>query len=227
MPVDLWDLASKQVTQEQGNLYSASSEKTVLLVGERKAGKTTLLQNFLMQTRDDAPKATVALEYSFARAPLGITSKRDIGHLYELGGGRMLANLISVPITRENIGNLLIVIALDLSHPYRVLDSLLYWFTVIKDRVNECFASLEPAVSDRLTRKLQKVWGEHPDRNALDLLKVPVIVVGCKYDIFCDEESEKRKWMARCLRYFCHKYGASLYYSSYKDSRLTSVVRCM
>jgi dynein light intermediate chain 2 len=79
-----------------------------------------------MQSREEAPKTTVALEYTYARAPVGLSTKRDVGSIYELGGGRRLANLLPVVITTENIPNLVIAISLDLSRPYNVLNSLLY-----------------------------------------------------------------------------------------------------
>jgi dynein light intermediate chain 2 len=61
-----------------------------LVLGERRSGKSTILQTFLSHGKEEAPKATAALDYSYARAPLGVTAKREIGHIYELGGGRLL-----------------------------------------------------------------------------------------------------------------------------------------
>jgi dynein light intermediate chain 2 len=43
---------------------------------------------------------------------------------------------------------------------------------------------------------------------------IPIIIIANKYDIFVNEEQERRKWMARVLRYFAHKNGATLIYVS-------------
>ena len=77
----------------------------------------------------------MALEYSYARAPLELESNRDLVHIYELGGGRMMSNLIDVPLNAANLAGISVVIALDLSHPHRVLDSLLFWLQIISNRV--------------------------------------------------------------------------------------------
>jgi TorA maturation chaperone TorD len=51
------------------------------------------------------------------------------------------------------------------------------------------------------------------------------MVIGSKYDVFANQESENRKWMGRVLRFFCLKHKASLFYYSLNDNRLTSAVR--
>jgi hypothetical protein len=48
--------------------------------------------------------------------------------------------------------------------------------------------------------------------------------VASKWDVLAEEESEKRKWMSRCLRYFSHRHGVDLLYLSQRDSRLQGPV---
>jgi hypothetical protein len=50
-----------------------------------------------------------------------------------LGGGRILANLLSAPLNAFNIPNTAVCIAVDLSNPGASIDSLLYWLSVIKE----------------------------------------------------------------------------------------------
>ncbi|KAK3704477.1 hypothetical protein QZH41_013342, partial [Actinostola sp. cb2023] len=42
---------------------------------------------------------------------------KDIGHIWELGGGAFLSKLVDIPITIDSISSLAIVIVLDLSLP--------------------------------------------------------------------------------------------------------------
>jgi len=47
---------------------------------------------------DDAPKSTIALEYTYGRrtTPTGGT---EVAHMWELGGGLPLIDLLNIPIT--------------------------------------------------------------------------------------------------------------------------------
>ncbi len=45
----------------------------------------------------------------------------------------------------------------------------------------------------------------------------PVVIVGTKYDVFGNHESEKLKWMCRALRYLAHKFSCDLVMTSHKD----------
>ena len=52
----------------------------------------------------------------------------------EVGGGRLLANLIDVPLNDKNFLNTIYIVVIDLSDPKQVFDSLHYWLTNLKDR---------------------------------------------------------------------------------------------
>jgi dynein light intermediate chain 2 len=119
-------------------------------VGERNSGKSSVLQAFLSYGKEETPKTTVALEYSFARAPLGVTAKRDVGHIYELGGGRLLSSLTGVVINPESLPGLAVIISLDLSTPHKVLDSLLFWLQGVKEEVRRAFAQHEPSLANKI-----------------------------------------------------------------------------
>jgi GTPase SAR1 family protein len=192
MIADIWSIAE--------NIESPSTlpQKTLLIVGERKSGKSSIMQNFMLQSSEESPKATVALEYRFIRS-----TSDNVAHLYELGGGRLLANLINFPITSDSVSTLVVVITLDLSIPYKVLDSLLYWLQAVRARIDE--------VSEKRSKK--------------NIARAKIMVIGSKYDVFANQESENRKWMGRVLRFFCLKHKASLFYYSLNDNRLTSAVR--
>lgn len=197
------------------------------MLGERKAGKTSLLQTFLSTGKEETPKATVALEYSYARAPTALQTSRDICHIYELGGGRMLHNLVPIVITPEVLPSLVVVLVIDMSSPHKVLESYLFWLQVLRARIDECMAELRarsPKLTEKLEARMNKQWASHEDRTTVAPFPVPVIAVASKYDVLANEESEKRKWMARCLRYFSHRYGVDLLYSSQRDTRLTGAV---
>lgn len=186
---DLWNLSEQTAAQEP-----LTSERTILVLGERTSGKTTLINSFISQTsKDEETRPTVALEYTYARAPIGINSTRELGYIYELGGGRLLANLVSVPITAQTLSELLVVVVLDLSQPHKVIDSLLYWVQVIRNRISDILSHLHPKEAQKFQKRITKKWSKHEDSSRLEPLPVPVLVMASKYDIFCDQESENRK----------------------------------
>ena len=51
---------------------------------------------------------------------------------------------------------------------------------------------------------------DHPDKDTLDLIPVPITIIGTKYDLFQNFDSEKKKIITRTLRYVAHHHGAHL-----------------
>lgn len=81
------------------------------------------------------------------------------------------------------------------------------------------------AKESRLPQYLKKkAWAkmgdDHADKDLLDPFKVPLTIIGTKYDLFQDFESEKRKLICKTLRYFAHVNGASMLFTSDKDETL-------
>ena len=188
MQKDLWQVAEAVAKEE-----SPPKEHCFLMVGDHRAGKSSLIQYTLMQNREENPKSTVALEYAYARAPLGLAASREIAHVYELGGGRLLANLVSVPLSAETLAGTLIAIVLDLSHPHKVVESLLYWLQVVRDRILEVQAQMPSRSAGKLAQRVRKKWERHEDYANLQPLPVSVVVVCSKYDVFASQESESGK----------------------------------
>ena len=83
--------------------------------------------------KDEPPKPTSALEYSYARR--NNENRREIIHFYEMAGGKFSKDLTSVPLTINTINNATFVITLDLSNPASALDSLIFWVENVKDHV--------------------------------------------------------------------------------------------
>ena len=75
----------------------------------------------------------------------------------------------------------------------------------------------EKKVHDKLAKmKKEKLDTEHPDRQAMEPLPLPIVILGAKYDIFQDMEPEKKKIVCKALRFFSHFYGATLQFYRYK-----------
>ncbi|XP_034040747.1 cytoplasmic dynein 2 light intermediate chain 1 [Thalassophryne amazonica] len=235
MPVEgsdsLWDLAAAEVrSRERGGGEEdggeAVSERTVFLMGSKNGGKTSILLRCL--DREEPPKPTLALEYTFGRRTRGHNALKDIAHIWELGGGISLSELVQIPITPLSVRSLSVILILDLSKPNTL------WRTMEK-LLQEAQAQVEKAFS--LVQRAEKAGVKHqasirsaahifpkdyPDRELISPFPVPLLIIGSKYDIFQEFDSNKKKVISKTLRFIAHYYAASLIFSSIKSESLMS-----
>jgi dynein light intermediate chain 2 len=210
----------EQVGREEG-------ETTLFIVGSRDAGKTSMILRFL--EREERPKPTTALDYTFGRRSRGANLAKEVTHLWELGGGTSLSMLADVPITAHSISLLSLVLVLDLSKPDQLWNTLDVFIRRLRSSVSQVLADLQSTKPDLVEQLRKRAWhrfgSDHPDRDLLDPLPVPLAIVGSKYDLFQDMEPERKKMLCRTLRFVAHTNGASLYFVSMKSEVLVSRAR--
>nr|XP_020453291.1 cytoplasmic dynein 2 light intermediate chain 1 isoform X2 [Monopterus albus] len=227
----LWELAAAEVhSRESGGVEEdrgeTVSERTVFLMGSKAGGKTSILLRCL--DRDETSKPTLALEYTFGRRARGHNTHKDVAHLWELGGGTSLSDLVQIPITPVSIRSLSVILILDLSKPNAL------WGTMEK-LLQATQAQLEKVTAQRaekpkaeakcqmpvhsITHVLPK---DHPDRELIRPFPVPLLIIGSKYDTFQEFDSNKKKVISKALRFIAHYYAASLIFTSIKSESLMS-----
>ncbi|XP_073420306.1 cytoplasmic dynein 2 light intermediate chain 1 isoform X2 [Dendrobates tinctorius] len=227
---NIWDLAVAEVQMKENtedeSIMSTETDRSVFFIGNKNGGKTSIILRCI--DRDEAPKPTLALEYTFGRKAKGHNTPKDIAHFWELGGGTSLLDLIQILITSENIRTFSIVLVLDLSKPnelWHTMDSLLQ---VTRKHVDKIVADIGKSDSKAANQIRQNIWrtipNNHPDRELIDPFPLPLLIIGSKYDIFQDFESEKRKIISKTLRFLSHYLGASLLFTSKAESH-KSVLR--
>lgn len=226
MEKSLWDIAIRQQNETKED-QSVSEESAVFLIGSKSSGKTSIILRFL--DRDEPPKPTVALEYTFGRRAKGHNIAKDVGHIWELGGGAWLSKLMDVPLTPSTLLHTSIVLVLDLSSPHEL------WFTMetllaaakvrVEEAINEAKAT-DPYIKDTLKRKaMERAGADNQDKNMMDPFLVPLVIVGSKYDLFQEFDSEKRKIICKTLRFLAFVHGASLQFFSIKQEPLVTKMR--
>lgn len=226
----------------------ASREATIVYVGPRSSGKTTLINAYMYKDRvDDVPKATTCLDYKYTRSSVkdtsalaaagssssssGANEEKSVSHFWELGGGRSLVDLADVPITAQSIADCLVVLTLDLSTPRitRIVDDATFWLNLVRKRCDAVFAEMKskggggPAAVAALQAAARRRFGDsHADLSRVDLLPVPVLIAVHKFDAVKSLEPEHLRILSRTLRAVAHSYGASLLYTSrqHKDTLL-------
>jgi dynein light intermediate chain 2 len=223
----LWDIAVRMNTEQHDTKPPSGSqpkERTILILGSKGVGKTSLIHRFL--DRNECAKQTLALEYTFGRRA-GKSLVKDICHIWELGGGTLYPTLLSAPLAAasHDLSHLTVVLMLDLAAPHQL------WFT-LETLVQNLQLALRKQASTLSGRNAgefienlkaaawKRVDNNNEDKEYMDPFPVPLVILGGKYDIFQDFDSEKKKVVCRCLRYVAHTLGATLQFYSLKDSGL-------
>ncbi|KAL1504433.1 hypothetical protein AB1Y20_010839 [Prymnesium parvum] len=198
-------------------------DSELLFLGSTQSGKSTLVNSFL-KVEENPPKPTTALEYRFAR-PADATGAASVCNVWELAGGTQLSELLKVVLLPEKLEACVVAITLDLSAPGDALETMLFWFEQIRKHVGlslQQVAASGPGGAEKamaLRERANEAWSDHPDRDDLRPLGIPVMVFAHKWDVFEEEygEAEYRKVLTRALRYFAHTNGASLMCTHHKD----------
>ncbi|XP_041333227.1 cytoplasmic dynein 2 light intermediate chain 1 isoform X3 [Pyrgilauda ruficollis] len=223
----LWDLAIAEVEKREnpddddakpGEVW----EKSILFMGNKNGGKTTIILRCL--EREESPKPTLALEYTFGRRARRHNSPKDVAHFWELGGGTSLVELIRIPITSHNIRSFAVVLVLDLSKPNELWTTMESLLQVTRSHVNKILTKLEKTNAEVAAEIKQRMWNnlqrDHPDSALVDPFPIPLVIIGSKYDIFHEFDSEMRKIISKTLRFVSHYNGASLVFTSKSEALL-------
>ncbi|XP_064622872.1 cytoplasmic dynein 2 light intermediate chain 1-like [Lineus longissimus] len=219
----VWDLASNQAKAAEVEEGKAGEESSVLFVGSKNSGKTSIILRFL--DRDEAPKPTTALEYTFGRRAKGHNIAKDVGHIWELGGGTWLSKLIDIPINEDSILHTSLILVLDLSLPNELWVTLETMLHTAKSRLNEVIGRNSKLRDTLKQRAIERVGQDHQDKDMIDPFPIPLVMIGGKYDIFQDFDPEKRKVVCKTLRFVAHTYGATLQFFSTKQENLMNKSR--
>ena len=209
---------------------STAKETYVLFLGDKQSGKSTAVNMFLNPTKDEKPKPTVALEYTYGRKSSSNSSAKDIAHIWELGGGGKLSGLIKGPLSLERIQNFHAILCVNLEKPNKALDSLQTWIGLIRGRVSECMEGLRRTrkgskVEAKLTKKRNSIYAKHAHVRQIDICPIPITIVCPKYDKFADQDPVKRKVLLNALRYVAFSNGAAIYCVSRSDKTLQQYFR--
>ncbi|XP_014093107.1 cytoplasmic dynein 2 light intermediate chain 1 [Bactrocera oleae] len=210
-------LAEEQLRTLQ--LESGPKERTVFVLGSRGAGKSTALHKFF--EREDNPRPTLALEYSYGRRTSG--TQKQVLNIWELGALDNAEQLISVPLRTHGLENFAAIIMLDLSQPKRVWPELERIYQALRSTSSKLLSPDEEQMyRERMADRLKK---DHNDLECLELMSFPIVIVGGKYDLFKDFDAELKQHICHCLRSMAHLIGGSVLFYSNKIPKLAKTLR--
>lgn len=153
-----------------------------------------------------------------------------------------MPQLLDITITPEQLAGTMVVLVLDLSKPSTVVETAQFWLQRVRARVASLISaaqrnsssssssslsgqqqqqqpSLTASSAQMLREAASAAFGaQHPDASRVDLMPVPVLIVGTKLDLLLSGgggggvNAEQLKVMSRTLRALAHHNGCSLLY---------------
>ncbi|KAF0313025.1 Cytoplasmic dynein 2 light intermediate chain 1 [Amphibalanus amphitrite] len=220
---NVWDLAVKlkQVSTELSDPDEGQRETTLIVLGGKQSGKTTLVGQLLGS--EEAARRTLGLDYTYARrAGRGIG--RDVCQIWELGGGTAFLQLLDTPVRAERLSDTACVIVVDLTRPETILPTVeaitKYLAELIDKKLKEA-GTTGVLVRNLLNSQLNaRLPADHPDAKAVKPLLIPLALVGGMYDKFQPMDTTEKKVVAEAMRWAAHRHFATLLYFSSKEVAL-------
>lgn len=227
---DIWIKLDRDVNnpKDSTNIILTEQTSSLVYIGDYQSGKTTLISTFQKPSGISKDlKATIALEYSFARKTTN--NIKYVANFWEVGGDLIEPRLIEIGIPMKYLGSSAIVIVVDLSKPNNVLNSLLRSISAIKEIVSKNVSELQATNVNLLTdirEKLNLPYKGHVDINRIRPIDVPLCIVANKHDLFKSTvSSSQRRAMIQVLRFVAHFFGAHLITTSLSDTTMRESYR--
>lgn len=202
---DIFGLAVKSMEETKAE---KPSERTAIVIGEKGSGKSSLIAALVGEDPKAERKATAGMDYKFATKK--VEAKRVVGNFHEIGGGRLLSDLLKTALNPKKLEDIVLIITIDMSQPDTALHHLNYWLRKASEDVSKAFdeiGSTNPTLANEIRGKSAFQWEGHVDAKRVSPIGIPTIIVGTKYDVFGIQESENKKWLCRGMRFNAHVNG--------------------
>uniref|UniRef100_A0A0N4WYU0 Cytoplasmic dynein 2 light intermediate chain 1 n=1 Tax=Haemonchus placei TaxID=6290 RepID=A0A0N4WYU0_HAEPC len=187
-------------------------------------GKSTLVNKFL--DKNEEAKETIALEYVYARRTRG--NNKDVCHIWELASGTKLAQLLAVPLVKENIESTSVVLVLDLTRPYELWITMEALMSAASRYAEAAIRNLDDrgqmAIKNRLTARMLDY---KEDAKMCSPFPIPLVIVGTKYDEFQFYSCYNEQLVKIGRSWFSHlAFGTSIFKGKIDDHNKPIYIVC-
>lgn len=216
---DLWQNIVQHVKDAT---VGEAQDQTVLVVGAKSSGKSTVINRILGSSTKTKP--TTALEYSFGkRDDRNVT---QVAHFWELAQATELSQLSDVVVTPENIHSVSVAIVVDCVDVTTMFETVSYWLKRIDRRAQEIFQKMRAKNSqtpDKMIARVKRAIGEeHPDLDRMRLSGIPTVIICNRLDVF-KGDSTRLKLMGKTMRHMAHLYGSSVIFTSDQNADVSKL----
>ncbi|KAL6067712.1 Cytoplasmic dynein 1 light intermediate chain 1 [Balamuthia mandrillaris] len=148
---NLW----QQVLRDSAQKNHLLESKTVLLLGDRSTGKSSLIARIQGLDHTEASKDGVALDYTYLDVFMSDESDDVLArtHVWTLEGDVGHASLLEFAINEKTIGNSMVVIVLDFTQPWTFAKTLQDWLKVVEDHIEAIKLKLPKGALESLKKK--------------------------------------------------------------------------
>ncbi|GAM23489.1 hypothetical protein SAMD00019534_066640 [Acytostelium subglobosum LB1] len=161
---DIWG----QILKESSNKANYFETKNVIMLGDPNSGGTSLLAKF-QPVSDVEQLRGIALSYTFCDVYEEENSEEPIGrtNFWTLEGETAHHDLLKFALTPDNIAHSMIVITLDFSQPWNIVDSLKKWLGIVESHIKS-IGSSQKQLMKGLDDKLMIKWHQYvePPQNS-------------------------------------------------------------
>ncbi|EGC34618.1 dynein light intermediate chain [Dictyostelium purpureum] len=154
---DIWG----QILRESANKNNYFESRHVAILGDPTSGKSLLLSKFDTIT-DDKDLKSIALSYTFSDIYEDDTSEDPIGRInyWSLEGESSQNDLLKFALSKENIENSMVIITLDFSQPWLLVESLKKWLGILEEHIKSIFKDDKNGLR-KLQDKLLVKWHQY------------------------------------------------------------------
>ncbi|XP_025415479.1 cytoplasmic dynein 1 light intermediate chain 2-like [Sipha flava] len=210
--------------------------KNVLLLGDSKSGKTTLVTK--LQGLKDS-KQGWGMEYGYIQVRDDSTDENAQLNVWTLDGDRSLKYLMKFALNEQNFEDTTIILVASMKDPWKIMESLEFWSARLQDHIDSLKLGMEqtqhfrdkcidriidyPSHDNLSYESCPKVRllneGVLTKNLGLDIVVV-ITMTDCIKNLEINNYSEEHfDYIQCCLRKFCLQFGASLFYVSVMEDK--------
>ncbi|EAL61001.1 dynein light intermediate chain [Dictyostelium discoideum AX4] len=156
---DIWG----QILRESSNKNNYFEKRDVAILGDPTSGKSLLLSKFDTVSNVESLKS-IALSYTFSDIYEDDTSEDPVGRInyWSLEGEASQNDLLKFSLNKENIKNCMVIITLDFSQPWNLVESLKKWLGILEEHIKSIFKDDKNGFKN-LQDKLSIKWHEYEE----------------------------------------------------------------
>lgn len=155
---NIWSSLLSEVSSRSTSSKFSDEEKNIIFLGDDLSGKTTLATR--LQGKED-PHRGSALEYQYMEIQDEDVDEKAICGIWIMEGNRSYRSLLQFALPKDRFSDSIIIITLDMSQPWNMMESLDMWTTVVREHIDQ--SKISPDELRSLEQKVLQDFQKYTD----------------------------------------------------------------